>query len=546
MSNYTFTIVDTNNLLSADIKAKIKTDVTFAIETIRRYVDWKGVLDFQVQIKAGTESPYPNADGILPSMPGWFFNTPGRAELAAPVEAITGVDPNGATPDAGFTIYLAKDGQVRNYGDLVWMDPNPQFGVTPSIPAGQHDLVGIAIHELFHCFGFATWAQQKAAFDQQVITVNGNRYFNGANVLALLGEPLPIQADGDHYGSDVVSSPVKSGLMYIWGNYYGNRLDIGRLDLAVLKDLGWNIISTDNLALVDLLDYAPNVVGNGKMTALYGDSKNNVITGTSINETIVGGSGSDTIDGGAGTDTVQFQSKLSAYKVAMSGPNGTVADNAPALNGLDTLKNIEHLRFADFDINTGIKALAGSINTATVQRVMELYVAFFNRTPDADGLTYWLSQSKAGVSTTQIAESFYGVGVQYTALTGFSSTMTTTDFINVVYRNVLGRADGADAGGLDYWTKKLTSGEDTRGSLVSKILDAAHTYKGDATYGWVANLLDNKITVATKVAIDWGLNYLTADASVTNGMAIAKAVTSTDITAAIALVGVPEGAVVLG
>jgi hypothetical protein len=268
--------------------------------------------------------------------------------------------------------------------------------------------------------------------------------------------------------------------------------------------------------------------------------------GTSANDTLTGGAGNDTIDGGAGTDTAQFQGKLGGYKVNMSGASGTVTDSNPGRDGTDTLKNMEHLRFTDFDVNTGIKALASSMNTSTVQRVMELYVAFFNRTPDADGLTYWLGQSKAGTSTTQIAESFYSVGIQYTALTGFSSAMTTTDFINVVYRNVLGRAEGADAGGLQYWTEKLTSGKESRGSLVSTILDAAHTYKGDATYGWVANLLDNKVTVATKVAIDWGLNYLTADASVTNGMAIAKAVTATDTAAAIALIGLPDGSVILG
>ena len=284
--------------------------------------------------------------------------------------------------------------------------------------------------------------------------------------------------------------------------------------------------------VVDLRTYFGN---SGK--SILGTNGDDILKSTSANETI---------DGGAGIDTAQFQGKLSTYKVVMTGSNGIVTDTVAGRDGIDTLKNIEHMRFTDFDINTGIKALAASMNAATVQRVMELYVAFFNRTPDADGLTYWLGQSKAGTSTTQIAESFYGVGVQYTSLTGFSSTMTTTDFINVVYRNVLGRPDGADAGGLQYWTEKLSSGKETRGSLVSTILDAAHTYKGDATYGWVANLLDNKITVATKVAVDWGLNYLTADASVTNGMAIAKAVTPTDTTAAIALVGVPEGAVVLG
>ena len=285
---------------------------------------------------------------------------------------------------------------------------------------------------------------------------------------------------------------------------------------------------------------------NNKTTIAVNPISGRSYTGTSGNDTLAGGAGNDTIDGGIGTDTVQFQGKLSGYLVNMIGAAGTITDSITGRDGTDIVKNIEHLRFSDFDVTTGIKAMTSSMNTATVQRVMELYVAFFNRTPDADGLAYWLGQSKAGASTIQIAESFYSVGIQYTALTGFSATMTTTDFINVVYRNVLGRTDGADAGGLQYWTDKLTSGKETRGSLVSTILDAAHTYKGDATYGWVANLLDNKITVATKVAVDWGLNYLTADASVTNGMAIAKAVTATDTTAALALIGVSEGSIILG
>jgi len=357
-------------------------------------------------------------------------------------------------------------------------------------------------------------------------------------------------------------------------NSYRTYFDTGGTDLIDIKNyatgaylhMGTTIIGATHLVGVSMsMADETSMVSGGDPTSLrwfYGEYENasgsvgadliignslsNSILGNDGNDTLSGGAGNDTIDGGAGSDTAQYQGKLSGYKVQMTGASGTVTDTVAGRDGTDTLKNIEHLRFTDFDINTGIKALAASMNTATVQRVMELYVAFFNRTPDADGLTYWLGQSKAGTSTTQIAESFYGVGVQYTSLTGFSSSMTTTDFINVVYRNVLGRADGADAGGLQYWTEKLSSGKESRGSLVSTILDAAHTYKGDATYGWVANLLDNKITVATKVAVDWGLNYLNADASVTNGMAIAKAVTPTDTTAAIALVGVPEGAVAIG
>ena len=55
------------------------------------------------------------------------------------------------------------------------------------------------------------------------------------------------------------------------------------------------------------------------------------------------------------------------------------------------------------------------------------------------------------------------------------------------------------------------------------------------------NLLDNKIKVANQFAVEWGLNYLTPEASITNGIAIASAVTATDISAAIALVGIYDG-----
>jgi len=149
------------------------------------------------------------------------------------------------------------------------------------------------------------------------------------------------------------------------------------------------------------------------------------------------------------------------------------------------------------------------------------------------------------MSIPSIAEAFYATGVQYTALTGFSASMTNADFVNLIYRNVLGRKDGADKPGLDYWSGELSNGNATRGNLVSTILDSAHSFKGDATWGWVADLLDNKITVAQKVSVDWGLNYLTPDASIANGMAIAKAVTPTNTDVAIALVGIPLDTITL-
>ncbi|MES2073293.1 MAG: DUF4214 domain-containing protein, partial [Pseudomonadota bacterium] len=109
--------------------------------------------------------------------------------------------------------------------------------------------------------------------------------------------------------------------------------------------------------------------------------------------------------------------------------------------------------------------------------------------------------------------------------------MSDAAFVTVAYKNVLGRSS-PDAEGLAYWTKNLGNGSETRGSLVKSILSSAHTFKGDATYGYVADLLDNKATVASKFAVDQGLNYNTPEASITNGMAIAAAVTATSTSAA--------------
>ena len=278
-----------------------------------------------------------------------------------------------------------------------------------------------------------------------------------------------------------------------------------------------------------------NLAGSNFADKLYGNELDNMITG---------GAGNDTIDGGQGTDSVKFLDSLTHYKIIRTTSGYQVSDTW-GTNGTDSLTQIESLQFSDKNINLLVQDKAASMGSAQTTQLLELYVALFNRVPDADGMSYWLDQVKAGQSFNQIAESFYNAGVAYSQLTGFSSTMSNADFINVIYKNVLGRKNGADAGGLSHWEGALLRGEASRPSLVSQILSSAHTYKGDTTWGWVADLLDNKITVAKKFSIDMGLNYNTPEESITNGMAIASAITPTDTTAAVTLIGVPEANLIL-
>lgn len=269
------------------------------------------------------------------------------------------------------------------------------------------------------------------------------------------------------------------------------------------------------------------------------------LTGTAANENLRGSGGSDSLNGLAGDDTAVYAYERNDYHLTHSAGNIVVHDTL-GTDGTDTLVNIEHVSFADMTVNLGIGVASRTIAPAQLQLLEELYVAFFNRVPEADGLAYWIEQSRAGVSINQIADAFYSAALLYPSQTGYSSGMSHTDFVSTIYRNVLGRTDGGDPEGVAFWSGALASGSQTRGALVTSILGSAHTFKGNATWGWVADLLDNKAAVAQHFAVEMGLGYKTAEASVANGMQIADAVTPTDTSAAIALIGVSDSFSTLG
>lgn len=250
-------------------------------------------------------------------------------------------------------------------------------------------------------------------------------------------------------------------------------------------------------------------------------------------------------DGGAGQDVLKFSTALNTisklYVDRLESGTYLLGMQQPATWAV---RNIENVQFQDFSINLNIHQNASSIAKSSLTSLEDLYVAFFNRIPDADGLNYWIDQYKAGKSLTSIGDLFYEAALHFSDLTGYSVGMAPENFVNIVYKNVLGRADGADAEGLSYWSGQLRSGKDTAGSLVYSILNSAHGFKDDPTWGWVANLLDNKAAVADKFAVDWGLNYLNSETSISQGMAIAKLVTATDTQAALTLIGLAEGQVI--
>lgn len=204
-----------------------------------------------------------------------------------------------------------------------------------------------------------------------------------------------------------------------------------------------------------------------------------------------------------------------------------------------TIADAQAIRFLDITVNLTIADKAGTIPAADLQRLMELYVAFFNRVPEADGLAYWIDQVRGGMAIDRIADSFYAAALQYPSLTGYSLAMDNFDFVLLIYKNVLGRSGTTAPPDADvqYWSSRMGKGGVSKGELVRTMLDSAHSFAGNPTWGWVPQLLDNKIAVADYFAIQQGINFNTPDESIAKGMAIAAAVTPADTSTAKGLAG---------
>lgn len=104
--------------------------------------------------------------------------------------------------------------------------------------------------------------------------------------------------------------------------------------------------------------------------------------------------------------------------------------------------------------------------TATVLQVADdvggifrLYVAYFDRAPDAGGLWFWVDQQHAGLDLASISDRFAG-SPEFVDRYG---SVDDEAFVALVYEAVLGRQ--ADTGGLAHWRNEMAAGL-SRGALM--------------------------------------------------------------------------------
>lgn len=199
------------------------------------------------------------------------------------------------------------------------------------------------------------------------------------------------------------------------------------------------------------LEREPGLPSSGNDT-ITGTSGSDLINAFSGNDEITGLGGFDTIYGGDGIDTVVLQGERSEYWFALSearNGNFTISHSSyPYSDDTDYLHSIERLSFRDGTLAFDVEENAGQI--------YRLYQAAFDREPDDGGLSFWINVFDEGnLSLGDIGANFIE-SAEFASLYGQPGNVSDSDFIGLLYNNVLDREP--DAAGFAYWNNQADNG----------------------------------------------------------------------------------------
>jgi hypothetical protein len=104
--------------------------------------------------------------------------------------------------------------------------------------------------------------------------------------------------------------------------------------------------------------------------------------------------------------------------------------------------------------------LRSGYNYGVAGPITRLYLAYFLRIPDRDGLGFWIDYARLGWSLAMISDQF-AQSAEFQARYG---ALDNSQFVTLIYQNVLGRAP--DSEGHAFWLGELNSGARTRGMVM--------------------------------------------------------------------------------
>jgi Ca2+-binding RTX toxin-like protein len=188
------------------------------------------------------------------------------------------------------------------------------------------------------------------------------------------------------------------------------------------------------------------------------DTGNDVIYAEDGDDFIVAGLGDDIIDGGVGFDRAQ-QSGLSRNLDTNRNSDGSITIHNALTGETDIYTDVERIAATDatLALDVGVGEVAGM--------AYRLYQAAFDRTPDGEGLSYWIGRLDSGTTNlAAVADSFIH-SPEFIQTYGTPETVTNAQYVELLYNHTLGRI--SDSQGFDYWVNKLDHDTTNRADLLA-------------------------------------------------------------------------------
>lgn len=229
---------------------------------------------------------------------------------------------------------------------------------------------------------------------------------------------------------------------------------------------------------------------------IAGDGNDRLLGNVSDN-TFYGARGDDLIVGGGGVDRAKYSGVATRYSINLTAEDTQVTDRSLVGEGLDTLQEIDLLTFNDRTIDLTVFRGVATISPDDLSLLTKMYIAYFNRAPDSEGLFYWGTRLSEGMTMEEIAASFYE---QPESVAQYPNT-STSGFVDTVYENLLGREP--DPAGKAYWVAELENGLTTKSKFLLAIIYGAEAPTGsplDAIY------LANKTDIGSYFSTIQGMN----------------------------------------
>jgi hypothetical protein len=156
--------------------------------------------------------------------------------------------------------------------------------------------------------------------------------------------------------------------------------------------------------------------------------------------------------------------------------------------------------------------------TGSALSVAELYVGYFNRSPDATGLSFWLSALNSDTSVSMIANDFANSQEAISLYPSLSTALSATSagsLVDSVYANFLDRSP--DSAGLSYWMNELESGSVKPSSFILAIESSVSQQSGTADALTVLSKATAGTADSTVVAQTGSANVVSSPTTVITG-----------------------------